>query len=238
MAVQINRNLADNFCPRLFRVLDELGLLPRHLRAKPTEFEKYPRLLFGSIQRYNDVVAGFREWESRILRVAEFRREEYYPDLEKLRSWMNNNAELFTSKVNMQHLKTSLLARVFEYLYPRRVLANAFCQQYKGNEEAIAKFKAVTSAKDTQERKKRLKELEAWLRENLPSNIESTVQKLKELYSEDEWETIAEDARKSLCANAHYYLKVLTGTEPIEAEPEAVEDLEEEFFEEEEANND
>ncbi|AEJ60971.1 hypothetical protein Spith_0692 [Spirochaeta thermophila DSM 6578] len=231
MAVQIERGLADEFCPRLFRVLDELGLLPRQLRAKPTEFEKYPRLLFGSIQRYNDVDAGFREWESRILRVAEFRREERYPDLEELRRWMNDQADFFTNKANMQHLRTSLLSRVFQYLYPRRVLANAFCQQYKGNKEAIAKFQAVTSAKDASEREARRQDLEEWFRENLPSSIEASVQKLKELYNDDEWQVIADDACKSLSTNVHYYLKVLTGKEPLEAEPEP-EELEEEFMEE------
>lgn len=65
MAVKIDREVIDEFCQRLFRVLDSLGLLPRTLLAKPNEFEKYPRLLFGSIRRYNDVDAGFKEWESR-----------------------------------------------------------------------------------------------------------------------------------------------------------------------------
>ncbi len=60
MALQINRQELDEFCPKLFRLLDSLGLLPRQLWAKPNEFEKYPRLLLGSIQRYNDVEAGFK----------------------------------------------------------------------------------------------------------------------------------------------------------------------------------
>jgi len=125
MAVQVDRQTLDEFCPHLFRVLDGLGLLPRQLRAKPTEFEKYPRLLFGSIQRYNDVEAGFREWESRVLRAAGYRKEERYPEMEALRQWMAEHAALFTNKTNMQHLKSSLYARVFQYLYPRRVLVNA-----------------------------------------------------------------------------------------------------------------
>ncbi len=98
MALSVDRKQLDEFFPQLFRVLDGLGLLPRQLawkrdasgklqRIAPTEFEKYPRLLFGFIQRYNDVEAGFREWESRVLRDVRSPsvREAHYPDLEALR---------------------------------------------------------------------------------------------------------------------------------------------------------
>lgn len=191
MALKVDRKKLDEFCPQLFRTLDGLGLLPLQLWAKPTEFEKYPRLLFGSIQRYNDVEAGFKEWESRVLRDAPYRREENYPDLEALRQWMGQHAALFINKVNMQHLRTSLYARVFNYLYPRRVLINAYCVKHKGNTGAVdSDF--VTKA--------------------LPTSIEMEVQKLKETYS-NEWTTILTDARASFIANAAYYKKVLHGEE-------------------------
>jgi hypothetical protein len=212
MALQVDREQLDEFCPRLFRALDGLGLLPKQLWAKPNEFEKYPRLLFGSIQRYNDVEAGFKEWESRVLRDAPYRKEEHYPELEKLRGWMTqaDRTNLFTSKVNMQHLRTSLYARVFQYLYPRRVLVNAYCVKHQGNPNAIeAEF----------------------VNGELPSSIATDVQKLQETYR-DEWEIIVADARASLLANAAYYDKVLRGKERIvpaeEAEqPEMKEEIEE-----------
>jgi hypothetical protein len=204
MALNVNRKELDEFCPRLFRTLDELGLLPLNLRkAKPNELEKYPRLLFGSIQRYNDVEAGFKEWESRVLRQDEvqYRKEERYPSLDELRRQMAQNANLFTNKTNLQHLRTSLYARVFQYLYPRRVLVNAYCVKHKGNPAAIEPEFVAGS---------------------LPGSIEIEVEKLKQTYV-GEWEAIAEDARVSLIANRGYYRKVLEGKESLPASEEPVE---------------
>lgn len=213
MALRVDRKQLDEFCSRLFRTLDGLERLPRQLgwkrdasgrpqRIAPTEYEKYPRLLFGSIQRYNDVEAGFKEWESRVLRDVENPsvKERRYPELEELRQWMVKQNEVFTNKVNMQHLRTSLYARMFQYLYPRRVLANAYCEKHRGNPEAIEP--------DFVEKK-------------LPDSIEIEVHKLKAVYS-DEWETIVADAKASLIAKAAYYRKVLRGEEPT-APPEEVE---------------
>ncbi|MBN1921515.1 MAG: hypothetical protein JW892_09735 [Anaerolineae bacterium] len=198
MAIQVDRELLDELCPRLFRALDGLGLLPRQLSAKPTEFEKYPRLLFGSIQRYNDVEAGFREWESRVLRAAEFRREKHYPELEALRRWMAERATLFTNKANMQHLKTSLYARVFQYLYPRRVLVNAYCIMHQGNMEALTP---------------------EFLERELPGSGVEAIHKVQATY-QSEWETIVADARQTLLDNAAYYHKVLSGKGSVETERE------------------
>lgn len=204
MAVQVDCQVLDEFCPRLFRVLDGFGLLPRQVRAKPTEFEKYPRLLFGSIQRYNDVEAGFREWESRVLRAAEYRREEHYPEMESLRQWMTEHAALFTNRANMQHLKSSLFARVFQYLYPRRVLVNAYCIKHSGNEGALAPD---------------------YLSREFPASVTEEVKKLQEAYAA-EWQTIVAEARQSLMENAAYYRKVLGGKEPLEIPPEVEEEPE------------
>jgi len=204
MAVQVDRKTLDEFCPRLFRALDNLGLLPRQLSAKPTEFEKYPRLLFGSIQRYNDVEAGFREWESRVLRQdeAQYRKVEQYPELEALRQWMAQHADLFTGKVNMQHLRTSLYARVFQYLYPRRVLVNAYCFKHKSNLEALTP---------------------EFVARALPDSVSEVVQKVQEAY-QAEWEMIVADARKTLLDNAAYYRKVLSGKESMETVPDTAEE--------------
>lgn len=204
MAVQVDRKSLDQFCPRLFQTLDRLGLLPRQLSAEPTKFEKYSRLLFGSIQRYNDVEAGFREWESRVLRAAGYRLEERYSELETLRQWMTEHADLFTCKANMQHLKSSLYARVFQYLYPRRVLVNAYCLHHKGNEDALTPD---------------------FLESNFPGSVDTAVEKVREIY-QAEWETIVADARRALLENAAYYRKVLSEKESVGTPLEVVEETE------------
>jgi hypothetical protein len=207
MALQVDRKALDGFCLELFRTLDGLGLLPLQLWEKPNEFEKYSRLLFGSIQRYNDVEAGFKEWESRVLRDAPHRREEYYPKLDALRQQMAQDAQMFTKKANMQHLRTSLYARVFQFLYPRRVLANAYCAKHQGDVSAI---------------EPKTLELE------FPASVKDEVYKLQETYG-DEWEDIIADARSSLTANAAYYRKVLIGkttiVPPKESDQAVVEEL-------------
>ncbi len=217
MALRIDRAPLDEFCPRLFRALDGLGLLPLYLGAKPNEFEKYPRLLFGSIQRYNDVEAGFKEWESRVLRDAPYRKEERYPELEMLRQWMmqEDHTALFTSKVNMQHLRTSLYARMFQYLYPRRVLVNAYCVKQQGNPDAIAA---------------------AFVASEFPSSVATDVQKLREA-CRDGWEIIVADARVSLLANAAYYDRVLRGKEKIAPEDVERPEMEDETDSPEEAQS-
>ena len=181
-------------------------------------------------------LAAVREYIGKLGKlVAEYRKEEHYPELEALGQWMSEHAALFTNKTNMQHLKTSLYARVFQYLYPRRVLTNAFCQQHKDDKTAIAEFRAVITAKDVQGRESKRRELEDWLKETLPASIEGTIQKLKGLYDEAEWNTIVADARQTLLDHTAYYLKVLSGQETIEVEPEPIE---EEGFELEEDTND
>jgi hypothetical protein len=211
VALKVDREKLGEFCPQLFRTLDGLGLLPLQLWAKPTEFEKYPRLLLGSIQRYSDVEAGFKEWESRVLRDSPYRKEDQYPDVEALRQWMNRNAELFSNKVNLQHLRTSLYARVFQYLYPRRVLVNAYCVKHQGNPDAIGP---------------------EFVEKALPGSIATEVQKLQETYGGSEWETIVANAKASLLANAAYYRKVLRGEEKIAPSQEEQQVMQEEALEE------
>jgi hypothetical protein len=192
MTLQVDRKELDDFCPRLFRALDGLGLLPLHLWAKPNEFEKFSRLLFGGIQRYGDVEAGFKEWESRVLRDARYRRDEHYPKLEALRQYMTQHEQIFTRKTNLQHLRTSLYARIFQYCYPRRVMASAYCVKHQGNAQAIKP---------------------EFVEQELPRSITAEICKLQETYGA-EWETIVADAKASLIANAAYYDKVLRGQAP------------------------
>jgi len=100
----------------------------------------------------------------------------------------------------MQHLHTSLYARVFQYAYPRRVLAIAYCEKHKGELNALG---------------------EEVLAEQFPSSIVPAVQKIKETYHAN-WDTIVADTRSSLLANAAYYKKILKG----EIQETPLEDLE------------
>lgn len=214
MALQINHEQLDAFCSELFRTLDGLGLLPLHLWAKPSEFEKYPRLLFGAVQRYGDVEAGFREWESRVLRDAPYRKEDSYLELEGLHRWMTQNKSILVSKANQQHLRTSLYARVFYYLYPRRVLANAYCEAHKGQTEVAELFARLVSVREPEEKRSARGALEELLRDTFPGTVSDTVAKVKETYS-DEWETVVSSARSKLIASAPYYAGVLCGRQAM-----------------------
>jgi hypothetical protein len=226
MALHVDREQIDDICPRLFRALDSLGLLPRQLgwkrdasgrphRIAPTEYEKYPRLLFGSIARYNDVQAGFQEWESRVLRTEEAQRhkEEHYPDINDLRRRLIEHNNVFTNKVNLQHLRTSLYARVFQYLFPRRVLANTYCDTHRGAADVVGRFNQLVSASQPEDRASARSQLQEFLNATLPATIMDSVQKVEDAYS-DQWDTIVADAKAALVDNSAYYLKILRGEEP------------------------
>jgi len=236
MTLQLDPEL-NEFCPMLFRTLDTLGLLPRGLsykrdasnrlqRITPSEFEKYPRLLFGCIQRYNDVEAGFSEWESRLLREVESPtlREAHYHEIEQLRQWMVKRKEMFVKKSNLQHLRTSLYARVFQYLYPRRVLATSYCHVHKGNPDVVGKFNSHIEARGSEDRTSALADLERLLDSTFPDTVLDSVQKVRESF--DGWQSIVQDAKASLLLNARYYRRLLIGEEPsAPPEAEAVEEI-------------
>jgi len=190
-----------------------MGLLPSQLWAKPNEYEKYSRLLIGGIQRYNDIESGFKEWSGRILRDAYYRKKEFYLDLESLRQWMMGHSDMFKSKVNLQHLLTSLYARVFHYLYPRRVLANAYCEKYKNNTNILNKFRKYVTAKSPEEKQNAKAALKQILDETFPNTLDS-INKLKDVY-QDDWETIVDDTKARLITNASYYHKMLHSEESI-----------------------
>jgi len=144
MPKKVDTEKLNEFCDLLFRTLDRLGgdredLLPLFLSEKPTAFEKYPRLLLSHIRYYDDVEAGFEEWKSKVLRDSnDYRRDEEYPELLELKKWLIDNRALFENrKDNLNHLKRSLYARAYEYLYPRRLLTGAYAEANRGNPEAL-----------------------------------------------------------------------------------------------------
>lgn len=189
MVKQVDTERLSQFADALFRTLDRLGgsgrtrLLPLHLREAPTAFEKYPRVLLGLVQRYG-VEAGFREWESKVLRDATaYRTEEEYPELLALYKWMQDNRDLF-DKAHLTHLKRSLYGRVYTYLYPRRVLATSYAQTSAGDEAAFEQ-QAVTGGFRT--------------------SIQGELQRLGGVYSVEELDQIVADAQAHLLAERHYY---------------------------------
>lgn len=144
MPKKVDTEKLNEFCDQLFRTLDRLGgdredLLPLFLSEKPTSYEKYPRLLLSHIRYYDDVEAGFEEWKSKVLRDSNnYRKEEEYPELLALKRWLLDNRTLFENrKDNLNHLKRSLYARAYEYLYPRRLLTGAYAEANRGNPDAL-----------------------------------------------------------------------------------------------------
>lgn len=143
MSKQINVQAVEEFCLRLFRVLDQLGneLLPHRLGKQQAAyaFEKYPRLLLGSIQRYDNVEAGFDEWATKVLRDAnDYRKQDEFPELAALRHWLVEHRGLFEdNRDTLNHLKRSLYGRVYAYLYPRRLLCTTYADLHRGEPGAL-----------------------------------------------------------------------------------------------------
>ena len=142
MAKEIPIEKMDAFCDHLFRALDRADLLPTRLGEAAHSFEKYGRILASLLRRYAQVEPAFEEWETRALRQVKntYRREEEFPYFQILREWMTaeENRELFQGegrKDNLNHFKRSLYGRVYTWLYPRRKLAMAYADVYRGNEE-------------------------------------------------------------------------------------------------------
>jgi len=207
MPRQVNTAELDEFCRLLFRTLDRLGgdLLPLFLSERPTAFEKYPRLLLGHIRYYDDVEAGFEEWKSKVLRDAnEYRKEEEFPELLALKKWLLDHRHLFEGrKDNLNHLKRSLYARAYEYLYPRRLLTGTYAEVNRGNPDALE---------------------EDAIRANFRQTVQPQIAKLAEVYgSGARLETIVAEAEEFLIANRGRYRWKLREKEAIEA-PETMEE--------------
>ena len=140
MAKEIPIEKMDAFCDHLFRALDRADLLPTRLGEAAHSFEKYGRILASLLGRYVKVEAAFDEWETRALRQVKstYRREEEFPYFQILRDWMTDeeNRSLFEGdgrKDNLNHFKRSLYGRVYTWLYPRRKLAMAYADVYRGD---------------------------------------------------------------------------------------------------------
>ncbi|TRZ67185.1 MAG: hypothetical protein D4Q77_03475 [Methanothrix sp.] len=205
MPKKVDTQKLNEFCGLLFRALDRLGgsrdrdLLPFFLNERPTSYEKYPRLLLGHIRYYNDVEAGFEEWKSKVLRDAsDYRREEEYPELLTLKNWLLDNRELFENrKDNMNHLKRSLYARAYEYLYPRRLLTGAYAEANRGNPNALK---------------------EDAIRAGFRHEVQPHIDKLTGVYGDDErLQTIVDEAEEFLIANRKRYVWKLKEREAAEA---------------------
>jgi len=207
MPRQVNTAELDEFCGLLFRTLDHLGgdLLPLFLSERPTSYEKYPRLLLGHIRYYDNVEAGFEEWKSKVLRDAsDYRREEEFPELLALKKWLLDHRSLFEGrKDNLNHLKRSLYARVYEYLYPRRLLTGAYAEANRGNPEALE---------------------ETAIRASFRRVVQPHIAKLAEVYGEGERLTaIVAEAQEFLIANRQRYRWKLREMEAVEASEETPE---------------
>lgn len=207
MPRQVNTAALDEFCRLLFRTLDRLGgdLLPLFLSERPTSYEKYPRLLLGHIRYYDDVEAGFEEWKSKVLRDAsDRRREEEFPELLALKKWLLDHRDLFEGrKDNLNHLKRSLYARVYEHLYPRRLLTGAYAEANRGNPDALE---------------------EATIRANFRQVVQPHIARLAAVYGEGErLQTIITEAEEFLIANRQRYRWKLREMEAVEAPEETPE---------------
>jgi len=212
MPKQVDAAQLEEFCGLLFRALDRLGgdLLPLFLSERPTAYEKYPRLLLELIRRYDNVEAGFEEWMSKVLRDAsdrrrDRRREEEFPELLALKQWLLEHRSLFEGrKDNLNHLRRSLYARAYEYLYPRRLLTGAYAEASRGKPEALE---------------------EDAIRANFRQVVQPYIARLAEVYGEGErLEKIVAEAEEFLIANRQRYRWKLPQMEVAEAPEEEVED--------------
>ena len=189
MPRQVDTPELDEFCRLLFHTLDRLGgdLLPLFLSERPTAYEKYPRLLLGHIRYYDDVEAGFEEWKTKVLRDAsDYRREQEFPELLALKQWLLDHRRLFEGrKDNLNHLKRSLYARAYEYLYPQRLLIGAYAEANRGNPDALE---------------------ESAIRVQFRQVVQSHVVKLAEVYGDsDHLQAIIAEAEEFLIANRQRY---------------------------------
>jgi len=206
MSRQINTAELDEFCGLLFHTLDHLGgdLLPLFLSERPTAYEKYPRMLLEHIRYYNDVEAGFEEWKSKVLRDANaYRREDEFPELLTLKKWLLDHRSLFEDrKDNLNHLKRSLYARAYEYLYPRRLLTGAYAEANRGNPNALE---------------------EDAIRANFLQIVQPQIVKLSKVYGDSErLQTIVTEAEEFLIANRQRYRWKLREMEVVGMSEESI----------------
>jgi hypothetical protein len=190
MTKKVNSEMLDVFCEQLFSTLD-MGageLIPMRLTEKPTAFEKYPRLLLGLIQRYDNVEAGFDEWATKSLRsISNSQHKLIFQRLAELRSWLVTNRSLFEGhQSNIAHLKRSLYGRLYAYLYPRRALVAAYTNHHKGNNEAFDIGK---------------------INEQFESDVAKTLDEFGNIYDRETLQRIVRNAQEHLINHKSYYEK-------------------------------
>lgn len=214
---KIDEQKVSEFTNLLFAVLDELQLFPISLvdrEATPTRLEKYPRLLFGYFRRYENVEAAVEEWKSKILRVVKYQqlRENIFPALEKLKTWCISNRELFEgNKITLQHLRGSLFARVYQYLYPKRMISKALAIYFHKNSDLDKNVSDEELSKAVGEIVKSDESFFPIIMELESAELE----KLKEAYL-SEWQARIKDARRFFLSNIRYYCKIVKGEKSIE----------------------
>lgn len=205
--VFIDEKLVGEFSYRIFRLLDHFGHFPMTVRgddATPTKLEKYPRLLLGYIQRYDDPMVAYQEWLSKALRDIpkddrNFKKEKFFPEAQAITLWLEENRPLFAGKnkkLLLQHLRGSLYARIFAYLYPRRQICQSIADYLKENpitppgEKMNFDFDGIA--------------------ENRPDLIE-----IKEIFA-GEWPRLVADAGEFFTAKEKYYEKIISGEQPVD----------------------
>ncbi|MBC7345663.1 MAG: hypothetical protein H5U03_09640, partial [Clostridia bacterium] len=143
------------------------------------------------------------EWKSKVLRDAsDYRREQEFPELLALKKWLLDHRGLFEGrKDNLNHLKRSLYARAYEYLYPRRLLTGAYAEANRGNPNALE---------------------EDAIRANFRGVVQPYIAKLAQVYGEGErLQTIVTEAEEFLLANRQRYRWKLREMEAMETPEEA-----------------
>lgn len=212
MSIELSEVKVNEFANLVFSPIDMLGHLPISLRkdATPTKLEKYPRLLFGYLQRYQDPMTAISEWQSKLLRDTpaddmNYKKEKYFMLLKELENWVEQNAELFkgkNKKMLIQHLKGSLYARIFGYLYPRRTLIlsviRSLIDEKKDLDYGIEHFDAI-----------------------IEQSVQ--VQRLKNTIPTEKWQEVITDAKQKLSDLRKYYESVMKGQE----EPKGKENINE-----------
>lgn len=210
----VDESKINEFTIQMCSLLDSLWLFPMSLmgrEATPTRLEKYPRLLFGYFRRYDQVEMAFKEWESKILRDVEnsYIKQKNFPELAKLQKWCVENHALFdgeNKKINLQHLRGSLYARVYTYLYAKRLINRAVTN------ELTDKLRSAEMVDD----KTLINNIKEWIEDDgkfqsMISSLEQTeLKEVKEIFSE-EWDKKVQDAREHFISSIPYYLKIIKG---------------------------
>lgn len=170
--------------------------------ATPSKLEKYPRFLIGYLQRYDDPMVAYQEWLSKVLRDIpkddrNFKKEKFFPEAQAVTLWLEENRQLFAGKnkkLLFQHLRGSLYARIFAYLYPRRQICLFVVGHLKqsavvpNGEEMHIDFAGIA--------------------ESLVD-----IQEIKEIYAK-EWPQLVADAEEIFYLAKSYYQKIITGKQP------------------------